>query len=200
MSTITIRKLTQEKEMKQYAQGYWNSFDGKSTKSIHPLNPEIMLSRYDNVFGVFNDKSELVGGFIVNKSPIRCFDGLSPQEIHNITYKLDGIENCGELVSIWKKRGQKGFSTKVWPTIIIESMKIKKPYIVGSVYVSNKIKETYSVLNPHLMTSVGEHNPLEIFYYERSRLIGTFFANAMIRSSQSVIKAFVPNFAVIRRL
>ena len=193
---LSIKKLTTLDHMMAFADGYWNAFNGREVRSIHPLNPEIMLHEYDNVFGVY-DHGQLVGGFIVNNYPIRCFDGISAEDIHTHTRKLGGVENCGELVSIWKKKGQGGFATQVWPVMIIESLKTKKANIVGSVYTKNKIKETYSVLNPRLITIVGDTNPLEIFYYEKSRLVGTYFANAFIRSYMNVARTFIPDFGKI---
>ncbi len=193
---LSVKKLSNLNQMQEFADGYWNAFNGREVRSIHPLNPEIMLTKYDNVFGVFNG-DKMVGGFIVNKYPIRCFDGLSESDIRKYTLNIGGAENCGELVSIWKKKGQGGFSTQIWPVMIVESLKIKKANIVGSVYTKNKIKDTYSVLKPHLLTVVGETNPLEVFYYERSRLVGTYFANAVIRSYVSVAKTFIPDLGKV---
>ncbi len=187
--SMTIKKLTTLEEMALYSDGYWHSFDGRSTRSIHPLNPEVMKEDYDNVFGVY-DQEVMVGGFIVNCYPIRCFDGISNKERMALTKDIGGESACGELVAIWKKKGQKGFSTKVWPRMIIESLRTGKKNIVGSVYSSNKMKETYSVLGPHILTTIGESNPLEVFYYERSRFVGTFFANAAIRTTSSLLKPF----------
>lgn len=189
---LSVKKLMSLQQMTAFADGYWNAFNGREVRSIHPLNPEIMLNKYDNVFGVF-DNDKLVGGFIVNNYPIRCFDGLTESDIRKYTMNIGGPESCGELVSIWKKKGQGGFSTQVWPMMILESLRTKKTNIVGSVYTKNKIKETYAVLKPHLLTTVGETNPLEVFYYERSRLVGTFFANAVIRTSVSVARTFIPD-------
>lgn len=188
MTAVVIRKLETENEMKQYSEGYWDAFNGRITRSVHPIDPQILLKKYDRVMGVFKG-DRMVGGFIVNLYPHRCFDGLTKEQIEFHTAKLGGIDQCGELVAIWKVKEFKSFSSKVWPRIIIESLRLGKKNIFGSVYTSNKIKDTYSVLNPHHVTTVGDSKPLEIFYYERYRIVGTFFANAIIRSMVTVGRA-----------
>jgi len=159
--------------MEAYAEGYLRSFRGKKLKPLHSIPVDLFLD-YTKVVGAFKN-GKMVGGYALNFEPVRCFEEISESDQLEWTRKLGGKDQICELVAIWKASElHKREFVAVWTQLVLDSIKMKRKFILGCSYQGHGMSKKYKVMTP-LVIKQGVHpNDLTVFVYRRIQFFGTF--------------------------
>ena len=142
MKRFVFKRLQGSDEIRQFVDGYVESCRDKPLQIRFAPDLDTYL-RYDFVHGIYQNGA-LVGGFVINHYPHRCFSDMPIADQQRLIDKL-GKDSVLELVSIWKARSvpRAEFTFYAWPRIVLTMLKHERSNLFGCALDGHGMKKRY---------------------------------------------------------
>ena len=185
-----VKRLTQQDEFNTYEEHFMNSLGNEARLKTNALGEAYFKS--SQVYALVDAQGEMVAGYILGMSkPYRLISFVPIEKITETLEKFE-LNNCCEIVCVWKKKTMSKADTAkyLWPNIFNNFLETKKQFLLGHNQ-NPKLDKRYGILAPRtLYYGLSTHQlPSRLILYSRFRIKLLYFIAKHIVANFLQLKA-----------